>query len=194
MTLWQPVHSLRASRPQFTQDCCKKGHGRQCRGDASQSPQEPAPCLHLKGSVLTRGEERPRGHRYVSRGWEGSSLPSKQPSPNPGMTSLFLSHPDPRHRLLRVHSPHPSHQPSRSLWLHRSAHFVPFPLKFHKCSFSLNSLRMAHSSKDLTWAPHHPAVPPAACWPPFTCCGQVCPVHPMSSAQLCHILSLCPGH
>lgn len=35
MTLWQPVHSLRASRPQLTQDCCKRGQGIS-RGGATQ--------------------------------------------------------------------------------------------------------------------------------------------------------------
>lgn len=42
--MWQPVHSLRASRPQLTQDCCKKDtKAGQCRGDASPLTCVPAP-------------------------------------------------------------------------------------------------------------------------------------------------------
>ena len=97
-------------------------------------------CAHPgRGAAAGAQECLQRLGRLVSAKEAAKSEPGNdQPLPEP---------PGPRHRLLRVHSPHPSHQPSRSLWLHRSAHFVPLPPKFHKYSSSLNSLRMAHGKR-----------------------------------------------
>lgn len=36
MTLWHPVHSLVASRPQLTQDCCGKGWRGTCHTETNQ--------------------------------------------------------------------------------------------------------------------------------------------------------------
>lgn len=45
MTLWQPVHSLMASRPQLAQDCCRDVTAGQCRGHAGSTGAGASPGL-----------------------------------------------------------------------------------------------------------------------------------------------------
>lgn len=85
MTLWQPVHSLMASRPQLAQDCCRDVTAGQCRGHAGSTGAGASPGLsRVPSPTLPRHAlPSPLDAAPLEEGWAAQPPPGCQgPGPH----------------------------------------------------------------------------------------------------------------